>query len=508
MTASTSPSPSDRAATRRGVLLGAASLFALAGCGVRRTGSADVEALRAKVKGTVAVRGGEVYEPWRQSMIWQTQKFPRRPEIIVQAEDVADVVAAVNHAREHHRRITTRAGGHSFCGCFLRDDGMLVDVSRLQSIEIDAKAGVATVGPGVIGRRLNEELAQHGLAFPTAHCGMVPISGFLLGGGLGWNGNAWGGMSTYNILDVEIVTPDGQVRTASETENPDLFWAVRGGGPGLFGVVTRFRLRCFPLPKAIRQHTYLFPFTALADVARAMEEIGPQLPTKVELLLVVAAAPPELADKCKAAGCDQMCILQTVAFVDSEGEALAAMKPMADHPIKASAMVQTLNEPITFEGLYYGNEVPFPQRRYAVDNIYADRLDKAVAVLAERAPLAPSRVTAPVMLYKGSPKLPDGACSTTGNFYVSCYAQWDDPTTDEANKRWLIDLYETLQPLAVGNYINELNQEGRTHRIRECYTPAAWEKLAALRRKWDPAGVFHTFYGLEPEAPKPKGADA
>jgi FAD/FMN-containing dehydrogenase len=502
------PTPTRETASRRRFLAGAASVAALsapgsivvAGCASANV-SSEVKTLSSTVKGAVVARGGEFYEPWRQSMIWQTQKFPRRPEIIVQAETVEDVVAAVKHAARHGRRITTRAGGHSFCGCFLRDDGMLVDVSRLQSIEIDAAAGEAVVGPGVIGRRLNEELVVHGLAFPTAHCGMVPISGFLLGGGLGWNGNAWGGMSTYNIVEVEIVTPDGRVRTASARENPDLFWAVRGGGPGLFGVVTRFRLRCYPRPKAIRQHTYLFPFTAFADVARAMEQIGPKLPRNVELLLVVSAAPPDLANKCAAAGCDQICILQSIAFVDSEAEARTAMKPMSDHPIVASALVRTENEPTTFEGLYYGNEVPFPQRRYAVDNIYADGLEKVVQVIAERAPLAPSRVTAPVILYKGEANLPDGACSQPGKFYVSCYAQWDDPKTDEANKAWLIDMYERLQPLGVGSYINELNQEGRTHRIRECYAPEAWSRLAALRRKWDPGSVFHTFYGLEPEAP-------
>ncbi|WP_157218107.1 FAD-binding oxidoreductase [Flavisphingomonas formosensis] len=493
---------------RRELLIGATSLIALAAAGrafadggVPPLGLDEVKTLQAKVRGAVIPRQSEFYEPWRQAMIWQTQKFPRHPDLIVQAESVEDVVAAVNHARAHGRRITTRAGGHSFCGCFMRDDGLLVDVSRLQTIEIDAARGEAIVGPGVIGRRLNEELAAHGLAFPSAHCGMVPISGFLLGGGLGWNGNAWGGMSTYNILEVEIVTADGQVRTASETENPDLFWAVRGGGPGLFGVVTRFRLRCHPRPKNIRSHTFIFAFTDFALAAAAMEEIGPKLPKTVELIGVITAAPPGLDKACAVPGCDQVFILQSVAFVDSEAEALALMKPMAEHPIAKKAIATTLNQAETFETLYYANEVPFPQRRYAVDNIYADRLDKAIEVIVRAMPHAPSRVTAPVLLYKGRPALGDGACTTTGNFYVSCYAQWDDPAADKANKDWLIAMYEELQPFAVGNYINELNQEGRIHRIRECYTPEAWAKLGALRRTWDPGRIFHTFYGLEPTLP-------
>lgn len=493
---------------RRAFLAGTATLAAVAAAGLMpmaavdaAVGDGEVASLQARIRGKVIARGADLYEPWRQSMIWQTQKFPRNPEIIVQAESVADVVAAVNHARESKRRVTTRAGGHSFCGCFMRDDGMLIDVSRLSTIEIDAAKREAIVGPGVIGRRLQEELGKQGLGFPTAHCGMVPISGFLLGGGLGWNGNAWGGMSVYNILEVEIVTADGQVRIANERENSDLFWAVRGGGPGLFGVVTRFTLRVHPAPKAMRSHTYIFPFTLSADVAAAMEQVGPRLPRNVELIGVITAAPPGMEKACTAAGCDQVFILQSVAFVDTEALALSGMAALKDHPITTRAIAKIENASESFENLYYGNEVPFPQRRYCVDNIYADSLKQPIEVFMRHMPKSPSRVTAPVLLYKGRPELPDGACATTGNFYVSCYAQWDDPATDKANKDFMVAMYEELQPLGTGSYINELNQEGRIHRIRECYTPDGWRKLGELRRKYDPRLVFHTFYGLEPEAP-------
>lgn len=494
---------------RRSFLSGTATVAALSAFGLMPTLSAcaagggdEVATLQAAVKGKVIARDTEFYEPWCQSMIWQTQKFPRRPELIVQAESVEDVVATVKHARETKRRLTTRAGGHSFCGCFMRDDGMLVDVSRLSTIQIDAAKGEAIVGPGVIGRRLQEELGKQNLAFPTAHCGMVPISGFLLGGGLGWNGNAWGGMSTYNILEVQIVMPDGQVKMASESENPDIFWAVRGGGPGLFGVVTQFRLKCHPKPQAMRSHTLIFPFTESAKVAKAMEEVGPQLPKNVELIGVITAAPPGMEHACSAPGCDQVFILQAVAFVDSEADALAGMKPLADHPVAKLAIATVPNAPESFENLYYGNEVPFPQRRYCVDNMYADSLEKPIEVIMRHMPNSPSRVTAPVLLYKGRPDLPDGACGTKGNFYVSCYAQWDDPAIDKAQKDWLIAMYEELQPLGTGSYINELNQEGRIHRIEGCYTPEGWKKLADLRRQHDPDGVFHTFYGLEPDPKK------
>jgi len=195
-------------------------------------------------------------------------------------------------------------------------------------------------------------------------------------------------------------------------------------------------------------------------------------------------------------------ILQAVAFVDTPADATAGMKPLADHPVAKLAIANIPDAQESFENLYYGNEVPFPQRRYCVDNMYADSLAKPIEIIMRHMPKSPSRVTAPVLLYKGRPELPDGACATKGNFYVSCYAQWDDPAMDKANKDWLIAMYEELQPHGTGSYINELNQEGRVHRIEGCYSPEGWKKLAALRQKYDPDGVFHTFYGLEPDPRK------
>ena len=214
-----------------------------------------LSSLKNNIRGTVVERGTPHYEPWRQSMIWQYRKFQRYPDIIVQAETEDDVVAAINFARISKLKITTRSGGHSESGCYLRDGGVLLDVSRLQTIEIDARKRIAKVEAGVLGRLLNARLAEVGLAFPTAHCGMVPISGFLLGGGIGWNSTAWGGISVFNIVALDVVTIDGQRLHISEEANPDLFWAARGGGPGLFFTVTRFYLQCHPLPDAITTDT-------------------------------------------------------------------------------------------------------------------------------------------------------------------------------------------------------------------------------------------------------------
>ncbi len=474
-----------------------ASAGSLTGCSVLgSSGGVQVEGLKGQIKGTVVSRDSNAYEPWRRSMIWQTQKFPRFPDVIVQAEDVDDIVATVNFARENNIKITTRAGGHSWCGTFMRNEGILLDISRLQSVEIDTEKSEAIIGPGVIARGLNELLGEEDLAFPTAHCGMVPLSGYLLGGGCGWNGREWGGAATYCINQVEFVTAQGEVIIANETENADVFWAVRGGGPGLFGVVTKFWLKCFPKPQAIHQINVLFPFNKLNEIAAGFDELAPNFGLNVEALLVVTEAPLPFANLCEEDGCDQFCILTAVAFVNSRAEAVEAFKPLTEHPLAELAAAPIEPEEVNFERLYYDNEVPFPQRRYAVDQIYTDDLTSVTEVLAKHLPNAPSRVTAPVIHYYGNPDYPDGACTTKGKFYVSCYAQWNDGSEDDLHKGWITDLYRELEPHATGSYINEFNQEKRTDATPQCYSLEAWERLKQLRAEWDKPGIFHDFYGM------------
>jgi FAD/FMN-containing dehydrogenase len=444
----------------------------------------------------VASRHSRHYETWRQSVIWQRRKSARYPDVIVQAETAQEVAAAVSHAHKHGLRVTTRCGGHSASASFLRNGGMLIDVSRLNSLVVDAPRREVMAGPGVIARELNAQLAQYDLAFPTAHCGMVPLGGFLLGGGLGLNGNAWGTMSVFNILAAEVVTADGSIRTASLEENSDLFWAVRGGGPGLFGVVTKLHLKVYPLPRAIVGNTLTFPFADLEAVMSALAEIGPRIDRDVEVLGYVGPASEELAAKCKDPGCRLAVSLDGNAYTDNVATAQRKLKPLTEHPIARRAVASELEHTTTIESLYFEEELGFSQRRWVADNVFTNRPREVAAILHERMPACPAADSEAVFLYKGSPKMPDAACSTTGDFYAAYYVIWDDPTQDEVMLGYLRKLYEEIVPLGVGSNINEMDQEGRPRGIASCYTAAAWGKLQTLRKQWDPHGVFHDFYGI------------
>lgn len=458
-----------------------------------------VEEFSRSIRGKVIPKGLPNYEPWRRSMVWNYRTFDRHPDIIVQADSDEDVIATVNFARKNKLKIKSRGGGHSWSGCYLRDSGILLDLSRLQSVDIDAANQTVTIGAGVLGRALNERLAEHGLVFPTAHCGMVPLSGFMMGGGLGVNFSGWGGMSTFSILAMDVVTPDGHLRHVNASENPELFWAARGGGPGLFFSVLRFKLKCYPLPTYIRTDTYILPYDELVPTVAMMDEMGPIIGNNTEMLTVVMPNPlnPDAANPIPGKGFDLVTVLGISAFVNTKEEASRKLDPIRNHPQMNKAVFKQLDRHSTMEHLYQDNEGPFPQRRARADNIFTDRVVDATKVLSAHMLKAPTAGNSPVILYMGDQKMsPKDACySATGRFYLAAYAQWDDAKDDLANQQWLKNLYDEMLPFASGHYINEYDRETRGAETDRCYRQQDWLRLKKLRAHYDPEGVYHGFLG-------------
>ena len=194
----------------------------------------DFRLFLGRLEGDALSRHHPGYPGWLSDACWNRRDFDRVPDCIVRARSVADVVHTVDFARGHRLSISVRGSGHSYSGCFLRDDGILLDVSALDAVEVDAAAQRATVQPGATSRTLNSALAPHGLAFPTGHGGNVGIGGFLLGGGLGVNFRAWGAMSAFSVHAVDLVDAHGRQLHADAVHNPELFWAARGGGRNPF----------------------------------------------------------------------------------------------------------------------------------------------------------------------------------------------------------------------------------------------------------------------------------
>src|SRR5256885_11838457 len=191
--------------------------------------------------------GDDGYEAARRATVWNSRIPPRFPDVIVQAEDTDDVVAAVRYAQTNRLQVGVCSGGRSWSANHLRDGGLLLDVGRLDQCAIDADAMVAVVGPGKDGSVLAAELDDQGLFFPAGHCMGVGLGGYLLQGGYGWNSRALG-PACESVLGVDVVTADGEQIHCDAEHHPDLYWAARGSGPGFFGVVTAFHLTLYPRP--------------------------------------------------------------------------------------------------------------------------------------------------------------------------------------------------------------------------------------------------------------------
>lgn len=466
-----------------------------AGCALGRDALAMTTPQKSELgegfAGTLTWRGDERYEDKRRRTIWNRRTPPRFPDLIVEVASAADVAAAVRLADALDLRVAVRGAGHSFCGSPLRDGGMLIDVSRLRELRVDPGSRTAIAGPGVTGRELATALARHGLGFPVAHAGCVPLSGYLLCGGFGWNMGAWG-PACFSVRAVDVVTAAGEIVHAGPDGDSELLWAARGAGPGFFGVVTRFELDAHALPSVIRSSTYLYPPAALPAVAAWASQLAPALPGSVEMLIFLARTPAPVVG------------VTATAFVDDDGEAQSLLARLDTCPALDSALHREAAQPTSIPELQDKLETLLPaEHRYAVDTQWCDdELDDVLPTLAGQIADAPSArsIVIAVPVPRDRAPIPDAAFSMAGRTDLMCYAVWTDERDDEANERWLRDTMRSVDSRAVGHYIAEVDLEADPTRATRCFAPPNWERLESLRAVYDPGGRFHSYLGLEAAA--------
>jgi FAD/FMN-containing dehydrogenase len=463
----------------------------IAGCD--RNGSSTVS---APTVGPQLIRQDHPdYELWRRSMAWQMRKPERFPAAITRPTDADEVIEAVKFARREGLKVTTRSGGHHVWGGMLRDGGLLVDMSRFRDISVDAVRGTSTVGPAAWSDRLSRVLSANDYAFPVAHCATVPMGGYLMGGGLGINGDEWGPLACFSVLGADIVTADGELVAAGPESNPDLYWAVRGAGHGFFGIVTAYRLKLYPLPRAIRVNAYIYPVERLAEIGAWLRAAAAEGLPKTELLVLLLEDPE--ADPSAPAEQRRLCVVRPAVFADSDEEAERILAPLAAHPLASEAMFSTGLQQTTMEALLEGSidyRRGFGFGRYAVDTFWSDAPNEALDSVARQFLAAPPGKSHVVVTIKGNTELPaDAALSRLTDTWIGAYAVWKDATADAAHLRWLRETSAALQPFAAGHSINELDTGNNPGRIERCFSPAAWQRLAKVRAARDADGLFHGF---------------
>jgi FAD/FMN-containing dehydrogenase len=395
-------------------------------------------------------------------------------------------MAAVKIARERGLQITVRSGGHGWSASHLRDAVMLIDVSKLQEISIDAGGERAWVGPGAKGWHLNRQLREQARMFPAGHHRSVGLGGYLLNGGWGWNARQFG-VACANVSAIELVNAQGELIHADDSRNADYLWAARGAGAGFFGVVTRFELRTFALPASIRFSSYAYGLQDLEIVLRWAMQLLPQVPPNLEFIIgsyghdgTGKRATPRV-------------FVNATAFADTPAQAQQMLQLLESCPCVERSERRRVAAAVSMEERLEMTSRADPDgMRYAADNIYTDAsADELVPYMRELFSSLPS-AHSHIFWWNWGPlrALPDMALSIQGNVYLACYSVWENEADDEPMERWVVEQMQRIAHLSVGSKMNDENMARRPARY---FSDAALARLERLRAQYDPQHLFASF---------------
>lgn len=485
--------------TRRGFIGRTAAAFGAAFSGALKAPIAFAQNAGERLQriaGKIIRRADDDYGLWRASMVWYLFKPERYPDTIIRAESEQDVIEAVNYARESGQKVATRATGHNPARGCLRQGGVLLDTSRLREVDIDAEAGTAWIQPGIRSEDFIELTHPLGWSFPAAHTGIVGLGGYLIGGGLGWNMPEWG-IACRSIIGAKIVLADGSKVAATTDENADLLWAIRGMGPGFFGTVLRYKLRLYPLPRGIFKSKFIVPMKRTSELLEVLEELTAAKENRLEILAVAGRFVPP--DKPPAER-DLMWAVSAVAFGRTEDDGRALLELVRRSKLPGLSTLQQQDAPLTYSELYAGQETDHSSpRRTAIHNIWTNDAAGAMTALTDRWQATPPRSPRSFALSAWGFSLDrddaDSAFTHTGDHYVSWYLMAENDSDVEPNFAWMDESVELLKPFTKGHYPNEINTERYPDTIHACFTEEKWQRLAELRQKYDPDGVYHSYLG-------------
>jgi len=438
--------------------------------------------------GRVLWQGEEGYEEARQAASWNFRKPERYPEVIVEAQSVDDVIAAVKLAGERGLRVKARAGGHAWSGSSVRS-GMLISLAGLTEVSFDAETGIASVEPGVKGRDLNTLLADYQLFFPSGHCPSVGLGGFLLQGGWGWNSRALG-PACLSVVAVDVVNADGELIHADADQNTDYLWAARGAGAGYFGIVVRFYVRCHPRPTATYTRTDVYALEDLDELLTWALEFEPTQPAEFEFALL--GTTPTMPDGTTVQDETALIVMCQALMYDDE-QARRALGRLDECPLLGRALHVEQARKVSFTDLYDGpNSIEPEGVRWSSDgmwtNVKGPELIDAVRPLFHDVPTPESHIF--WYPWRQQDFGSDAAISVQADLYLAAFAGWHDPAQDTRFIAWPGDHMARLDSISEGIQLADENLWQRPARF---LSDDNGRKLEQLRAKYDPDGRFHSY---------------
>ncbi len=455
----------------------------------------DVEKLRGKLVGKLLLPEDEGYDQVRT--VWNTL-IDRRPALIIQCQETADVVEGVNFAREQGLLLGIKGGGHNVAGNAVCDDGLMLDLSPMNAVKVEPKNKTVTVGAGCLLSDVDQHTQAHGLAVSAGIVSHTGVAGLTLGGGFGWISRKYG-LSIDNLLAAEVVTAQGEVLTASRTENLDLFWGLRGGG-GNFGVVTSFSFQCADVGPEVFSGLIVKRFEDARAYMQFHAEYVRTLPDEMTVWMVIRHAPP-LPFLDQSVHGNLVVIVPFVYLGEREkGEKL--IQPIRDFgkPYgEAIGMNPWIGWQAGFDGLNSHGARNY-WKSHHLKELSSACIDK-VLEFARRLPTPNCEVFIPHM--EGAPaRVPEDATAFAFRktpFVLNIHARWENPGDDQRCIAWARNFFESTRRFANGVYVNFLSDEGED-RVKQAYTENVWKRLVEVKNKYDPTNLFKMNQNIQPSA--------
>ena len=454
---------------------------------------ASIESLQERVRGEVVEPGAPGYDEARKVY---NGMHDRRPRAVVQCADTADVIATVQTAHDEGLDLAVRGGGHSVPGFGTVDDGLVVDLSGMRNVQVDPAAGVARAGGGALWGDFDHATNAFGLSTTGGVISTTGVGGLTLGGGIGYLARKHG-LSCDNLIAADVVTADGRLLRASEDENDDLFWALRGGG-GNFGVATSLEFRLHPVGDIVGGPIF-FELDAAADVMAFYRQYIAEAPEELGAFFMFQIAPPLPFIPEERHG-DTLCGVVT-CWSGPESDAAAVLKPLRDAGPVVAEHVGSMPYPAlnsAFDAL-----LPPGLQHYWKADFVKELTDDAIPLHVEHGSQVPV-VNSTVHVYPIDGAVqqvqPDETAFAYRDVSFACViaGMWPDPADNEANTKWVRDYWSAIHPYSGtdGGYVNFMGDDDQD-RVEANYG-GNYDRLSKVKAKYDPDNLFHLNQNIQP----------
>lgn len=453
----------------------------------------NVQSLKQRLDGTVLLPGEPTYDEART--IWNGM-IDRKPAIIVRCRTEADVQRAVAYAREHRFTVSIRGGGHNIAGHAVCDGGLMIDLSGMKEVRVDATARRARVQPGATLGDVDRATQAHGLATPTGINSTTGIAGLTLGGGFGWLSRKHG-LTSDNLVSARLVTAGAELIQVSSTSHADLFWALRGGG-GNFGVVTEFEFALHPVGPEVLSGLLVFPRAEAGSVLRQYREFTAMSPDDLSVWMVLRQAPPLPFLPPEVHG--RNVLILPLCYVGPEESGRKIIAPLEKFGTVLGQHVAM--QPFTAWQQAFDPLLTPGARNYWKSNNFSELKDGLFDAMVEYAGSMPSPHCEIFLGQLGgcTARVPVDATAfgnRNANFVMNVHGRWTSPAEDQAGIVWARNVYQATRPYATGGaYSNFLTAE-ETDRVQSAFG-SNYARLAQVKKTYDPENFFRLNQNIHP----------